>query len=71
VAQLMRVHVVTPKAPVHVTLSPAVVPCPDGPTFHPGWSRPVRLPISSYWVLRLPYIYQSNRPLRNSCVNYA
>ena len=36
---------------------PRVIPCPDGPTFHPGWSEPVRLPVSSYWVLRMPLIY--------------
>ena len=82
VAQLMRVHVVTPKAPMHVTMNPSVIPCPDGPTFHPGWhsqlsnqtcdgdkglaapdtqgtneGNQVKLPISSYWILRLPFIY--------------
>ncbi len=60
VAQLMRCHVVTPKAPVYVTLAPRVVPCPDGPVFLPGWAQPVKLPINSYWVLRFPYIYQGN-----------
>ena len=57
VAQLMRIHVVTPKAPVSVTLNPQVIPCPDGPTFYPGWPDPIKLPISTYWVLRLPLIY--------------
>jgi protein SMG8 len=55
---MMRVHVVTPKAPVHITIFPSVVPCPDGPMFHSGWSQPVKLPINSYWILRLPFIYQ-------------
>ena len=75
VSQLMRIHIVTPKAPMHITLNPRVVPCPDGPTFHPGWNSPqinqvpsddkismsssnlIKLPISTYWVLRLPFIY--------------
>lgn len=56
-AQLMRVHIVTPKAPMHVTLFPQVVPCPNGPVFYTGWPQPVKLSISSYWVLRLPAIY--------------
>ena len=38
ISQLMRIHIVTPKAPMHITLNPKVIPCPDGPTFHPGWS---------------------------------
>ena len=75
ISQLMRIHIVTPKAPMHITLNPRVIPCPDGPTFHPGWhsqklsdanatdgrsseiSNHIRLPISTYWVLRLPFIY--------------
>ena len=36
---------------------PRVVPCPDGPTFYPGWTEPITLPVSTYWVLRLPLIY--------------
>ena len=65
VAQLMRLHLVTPKAPIHVTLFPSVVPCPDGPVFHPGWTQPVKVPINSYWVLRFPYIYQGKRSFIN------
>lgn len=57
VAQLMRIHVVTPKAPVRVLFTPNVVPCPDGPQFHPGWEAPPEMPIHSYWILRLPFIY--------------
>jgi len=57
VAQLTRIHLVTPKAPVHVTLLPQVQPIAGGPIFVTGWDSPVRLTINSYWVLRLPYVY--------------
>ncbi|TRY75744.1 hypothetical protein TCAL_11106 [Tigriopus californicus] len=56
-AQLMRIHVVTPKAPIHVTLMPEVQPAEDGPVFHCGWKEPKKLPHNSCWVLRLPFIY--------------
>lgn len=56
IAQLMRVHVVTPKAPVHVTLNPKVQPAPSPcPVFVTGCQEPMRLSQSAYWVLRLPY----------------
>jgi len=58
VGQLMRLHVVTPKAPIHVALCPKVVPFPDGPVFYPGWQEPVKLPMNTYWVLRFPLIYR-------------
>lgn len=55
-AQLMRIHVVTPKAPVNVTLNPRVQPAPSScPIFITGIQEPVRLSQSSYWILRLPY----------------
>lgn len=57
VAQLTRVHIVTPKAPVYVTLQPTVQPTPGGPVFVTGWDTPHKLSINSYWVLRLPYVY--------------
>ena len=57
VAQLMRIHVVTPKAPVKILFNPVVIPCPDGPEFHPGWKIPPEMPVHSYWILRLPFIY--------------
>ncbi|XP_063367415.1 nonsense-mediated mRNA decay factor SMG8 [Cydia amplana] len=62
-AQLMRVHVVTPKAPVHVTLDPKVQPVTGGPIFvpEPSGSEPIELSGSAYWVLRLPYIYADER----------
>lgn len=55
-AQLMRIHVVTPKAPVHVTLNPMVQPDENGgPIFVTGFDAPIELTQSTYWVLRLPY----------------
>ena len=55
-AQLMRIHVVTPKAPVHVTLHPKIQPAPEPcPTFFPTLNEPLKLSQSAYWVLRLPY----------------
>jgi len=57
VAQLTRLHVVTPKAPVWVTLNPQVQACPGGPIFVTGWDTPHRLSINNYWVLRLPSVY--------------
>ena len=71
-AQLMRVHVVTPKAPVYVTLNPRVQmstqPCP---TFYPmsvNENKPdemIKLSQSAYWILRLPFVYQQmiNSPI--------
>ena len=56
-AQLTRIHLVTPKAPIWVTLNPQVQPSPGGPVFVPGWEAPHKLPPNSYWVLRLPYVY--------------
>ncbi len=60
-AQLMRVHVVTPKAPLNVTLRPFVQPCPEGPVFHTANTGAIKLPPNTYWVLRLPYIYCGKR----------
>ncbi|KAJ9589501.1 hypothetical protein L9F63_017286, partial [Diploptera punctata] len=58
VAQLMRIHVVTPKAPIHVTLNPRVQPAPAScPVFVTGCEQPLKLSQSAYWVLRLPYVY--------------
>ncbi|XP_022244438.1 protein SMG8-like isoform X2 [Limulus polyphemus] len=62
VAQLIRIHVVTPKAPVHVTLNPRVQAAPPpSPVFSPGNSEPVKLSQSAYWVLRLPFVYQGDQ----------
>ncbi|XP_021949486.1 protein SMG8 isoform X1 [Folsomia candida] len=58
IAQLLRVHIVTPKAPVHCMIFPKVQPASSPcPVFTPGISDPVKLAPSSYWVLRLPYCY--------------
>ena len=64
-AQLMRIHVVTPKAPIHVTLQPFVQMTPNAsPLFYPGNTEPINLTQSSYWVLRFPMIYESENPFR-------
>ncbi|CAH3928491.1 protein SMG8 [Pieris brassicae] len=62
-AQLMRLHVVTPKSSVHVTLSPKVQPALGVPTFvpRPESEGPIKLSSSAYWILRLPYIYSDER----------
>ena len=60
IAQLMRIHIVTPKASVHLSLEPKVRPAPPPcPEFvaMPG-SEALALTPSSYWILRLPYIYE-------------
>lgn len=58
-AQLMRIHVVTPKAPVHITLNPMVQPDENGgPIFVTGFDTPIELTQSTYWVLRLPYPFE-------------
>lgn len=52
----MRVHIVTPKAPVHVTIDPKVRPAPNPcPVFVTANQKPIALSQSAYWVLRLPY----------------
>ncbi|KAL2714327.1 nonsense-mediated mRNA decay factor SMG8 isoform X3 [Vespula squamosa] len=62
IAQLMRIHVVTPKAPVHVTLNPRVQPGPPPcPIFVTGCEEPIKLSQSAYWVLRLPYVYMGEK----------
>lgn len=58
--QLMRIHIVTPKAPVNVTLNPQVQPGPDPcPRYlpQPAAMPPIKLSPSAYWVLRLPSVY--------------
>lgn len=61
VAQLMRIHVVTPKAPVNVNLEPKIrIGNKNSITFVTGLSEPVKLSQSAYWILRLPYVYQGD-----------
>nr|SVE85386.1 EOG090X02WG [Daphnia pulicaria] len=64
IAQLMRIHVVTPKAAVHVTIDPKVRPAPPPcPEFITGFSEPVQLSPSSYWILRFPYVYEDENQM--------
>ncbi len=64
IAQLMRLHVVTPKAAVHVTLDPKVRPAPPPcPEFFTGFPEPVQLSPSSYWILRFPYVYEDENQI--------
>jgi protein SMG8 len=59
IAQLMRVHCVTPKAPINITLDPKIkIRRETEMIFVSGWNEPVKLSQSAYWVLRLPYVYQ-------------
>ncbi|XP_050413442.1 nonsense-mediated mRNA decay factor SMG8, partial [Patella vulgata] len=62
IAQLMRLYIVTPDGPVKILINPmiqpAVSPCP---LFHPGTDRPIELPASGVWCLRLPHVYQGDR----------
>ncbi|XP_017481898.1 PREDICTED: protein SMG8 [Rhagoletis zephyria] len=60
VAQLMRVHVVTPKAPVNVILDPRVRTGERDYIFTMGLPNPPKLTQSAYWILRLPYVYQGD-----------
>ncbi|KAH8410140.1 hypothetical protein KR009_006840 [Drosophila setifemur] len=57
-AQLMRIHVVTPKAPVNIIIDPKV--CVGKYTFTLGTIIPPRLSQSAYWILRLPFVYQGD-----------
>ncbi|KAK9882480.1 hypothetical protein WA026_021821 [Henosepilachna vigintioctopunctata] len=61
IAQLLRIHVVTPKAPVHCTLEPKVQPGSNAPIFVPTTNGPIKLSQSSYWVLRLPFVYIADK----------
>lgn len=55
-AQLMRIHVVTPKAPITVTIQPAVeLPGQEG-CFGTG-EAPLQLSWARYYILQLPFIY--------------
>ncbi|XP_017784295.1 PREDICTED: protein SMG8 isoform X2 [Nicrophorus vespilloides] len=61
IAQLMRIHVVTPKAAVNVKLNPRVQPAAGAPIFVPTLDGPSTLTQAAYWILRLPYIYYSDK----------
>lgn len=79
VAQLMRVHIVTPKAPVNIILEPKIrTGDKNCYTFTTGLSEPPKLTQSAYWILRLPYIYEtSDEPIMppvdvnaTNCMNF-
>ncbi|KAH8367757.1 hypothetical protein KR084_002438 [Drosophila pseudotakahashii] len=59
-AQLMRIHVVTPKAPVNIIVDPKVCVDKGKYTFTLGSIIPPRLSQSAYWIIRLPYVYQGD-----------
>nr|XP_057943718.1 nonsense-mediated mRNA decay factor SMG8 [Doryrhamphus excisus] len=74
-AQLIRLFIVVPDAPLEVTLNPQVQPGPPPcPLFHPEQADVV-LPPDSFWVLRFPFAYatelgpcyppKENQPLNN------
>uniref|UniRef100_H3CQD7 Nonsense-mediated mRNA decay factor SMG8 n=1 Tax=Tetraodon nigroviridis TaxID=99883 RepID=H3CQD7_TETNG len=74
-AQLIRLFVVVPDAPLEVTLNPQVQPGPPPcPLFHPEQTE-IPLPPDGFWVLRFPYSYatdhgpcyppKENQPLNN------
>ncbi|XP_072231214.1 nonsense-mediated mRNA decay factor SMG8 [Leuresthes tenuis] len=74
-AQLARLFIVVPDAPLEVTLNPQVQPgLPPCPVFHPEQTE-VSLPPDGLWVLRFPYSYatehgpcfppKENQPLSN------
>lgn len=54
-AQMMRIHIVTPKAPVTVSINPKIIASETSPMFYPGES--LDLSWSRYYILRLPWIY--------------
>uniref|UniRef100_A0A182QZV2 Nonsense-mediated mRNA decay factor SMG8 n=1 Tax=Anopheles farauti TaxID=69004 RepID=A0A182QZV2_9DIPT len=64
-AQLMRVHIITPKAPVNVIVDPKVKMfrnnMQNSTTFTTGMTEPIKLTQSSYWILRLPFVYEDDR----------
>ncbi|XP_014880186.1 protein SMG8 [Poecilia latipinna] len=60
-AQLARLFVVVPDAPLEITLNPQVQPGPPPcPIFHPEQTE-VTLLNDGFWVLRFPYSYATER----------
>ncbi|XP_051973541.1 nonsense-mediated mRNA decay factor SMG8-like [Xyrauchen texanus] len=60
-AQLARLFIVVPDAPLEITLNPQVQPGPlPCPIFHPEQPEVV-LPPDGLWVLRFPYAYVTDR----------
>ncbi|XP_053131190.1 nonsense-mediated mRNA decay factor SMG8 [Hemicordylus capensis] len=60
-AQLMRLFVVVPDAPLQITMTPQVQPGPPPcPVFYPE-KQEITLPPDGLWVLRFPYAYVTER----------
>ncbi|XP_071770127.1 nonsense-mediated mRNA decay factor SMG8 [Centroberyx gerrardi] len=60
-AQLARLFIVVPDAPLEITINPQVQPGPPPcPVFHPEQTELV-LPPDGLWVLRFPYSYVTER----------
>ncbi|XP_033906041.3 nonsense-mediated mRNA decay factor SMG8-like [Acipenser ruthenus] len=60
-AQLARLYIVVPDAPLEIILTPQVQPGPPPcPIFHPERAEIV-LPPDGLWVLRFPYAYVTER----------
>ncbi|XP_055064019.2 nonsense-mediated mRNA decay factor SMG8 [Misgurnus anguillicaudatus] len=60
-AQLARLFIVVPDAPLEIVLNPQVQPGPPPcPIFHPEQAEIV-LPPDGLWVLRFPYAYVTDR----------
>ncbi|KAM8975365.1 nonsense-mediated mRNA decay factor SMG8 [Pelodytes ibericus] len=60
-AQLMRLFVVVPDAPLHIIMNPQVQPGPlPHPVFYPE-KQEITLPADGLWVLRFPYSYVTER----------
>ncbi|EGT37485.1 hypothetical protein CAEBREN_08954 [Caenorhabditis brenneri] len=55
-AQLQKIHVVTPKAPVHITLDPKIV-IPGHEGVYGTGQEPLELHHSKYYILHLPAVY--------------
>lgn len=70
--QLMRVHIVTPKAPVRVAVMPRVQPSITSPVlFHTGLAAPgALLEPSQYWILRLPYVLCVSSDFKYTCCEF-
>jgi len=65
IAQLTRTHIITPKAPIHVTLNPRVQTAPSPcPIFVTGCEQPMKLSQSAYWILRLPFPFSIQNVLQ-------
>ncbi|XP_043910208.1 protein SMG8 [Protopterus annectens] len=60
-AQLMRLFIVVPDAPLQIILTPQVQPGPPPcPIFYPE-KQEITLPPDGLWVLRFPYAYVTER----------